>query len=978
MSEQLFGQFMIAASMEIYETGFDPTPGQKIIIETHDGDLQVIACAGSGKTESISRRVAEILRRGSPPESVVAFTFTEKAATELKERITKHVRRVMGEEILGHLGRMYVGTIHGYCYRILTEHKIEVGNHDVLDEHQHQAFVHRHRKTLNLESLAQSRTGKKVPGFEAAAQFISAVDAVGNDLITETQLAGTDFGNAYRIYRDLLDRHRFLTFGLIISEAVHWLETEPAFRASVRRSLKHLLVDEYQDVNPAQERLIALLTAAPCQGENPVSLCVVGDDDQAIYQWRGSDVGNILGFEERQSRLGRKVSVARLTDNRRSRPQIVEAANKFAASIPARLAKEMKPTRPDATPAFVAWSAETEGDESEVIAAHIKALHKEGRPYAHFAVLLRSVKTSAPSLVTAFENAGIPFNCGGRTGLFLNDEVDAFGELFAWMSDSTWRDGGKFNRPGGASPYRPATEQGPVQTLGTAFGLSKPEIAEFALYLRDWKKHRLSSAGKGRISFVGDFYRILDNLGVWKLQPETSADDSGRLGAYARFSRILADFESIAFRGRKEVTAAAAKDDPKAAARYVSVAGTAEARNKIVWGSLANFLLNYAKDNYEDFEGETASDRDEVAIFTVHQAKGLEWPVVFIPSLTNRRFPSSMTGREQMWMLPETCFGLDRRARYEGSDADERRLFYVAVTRARDVVYLSHARRKQNKMEPSPYLQEVAGSKVIPLQKSLPKPPATDKSDGKREPVELSFSDLADHEQCGHAYRLSRVFGFQREVADELGYGKAIHHVMRTLAERRRATGKTPTLDEINRMVETELFVPFANHASYQQMEQRVKSLVATYVRSYEADLERIWATERPFEMRFSKGILSGRADVILDKEGNQIGSLAIVDYKVNADAERDARYARQLQVYAAAGRGEGLAVDALYLHSLRGDRRDSVPHTKQITDEAVKWAEAAVTEIAEARFPARGEAVKCAECDYLRICHSRQATPKD
>ncbi len=969
---------MSIASSDTYEVGFDPTPGQKTVIENHDGDLQVIACAGSGKTESISRRVAEILRRGKSPESIVAFTFTDKAAVELKERITKHVRRVMGENILGRLGRMYVGTIHGYCYRILSEHKIEVGNHDVLDEHQHQAFVHRHRKALNLENLAQSSTGKRVPGFEAAAQFISAVDAVGNDLISEAQLAGTDFGTSYRTYRELLDRHRFLTFGLIISQAVHWLEAEPAFRASVRRDLQHLLVDEYQDVNPAQEKLIELLTDVPRYIEHPVSLCVVGDDDQAIYQWRGSDVGNILTFEERQRRRGRKVSVARLIDNRRSLPQIVKAANTFAASIPARLTKEMTPTRPDATPALVAWSAETDGDEAEVIANHIKSLHDDGRPYSQIAVLLRSVKTSAPALTAAFEKAEIPFNCGGRTGLFLNQEVDAFGELFAWMADSNWRDGGKFDRPAGGSPYRPAGVQGPAQTLCTAYGLTKEDTADFILYLGDWKKHRLSSAGKGRISFVGDFYRILDTLGIWNLRPENSARDSGRLGAYARFSRILADFESIAFRGRKEGTVPASTGDPRPGGHYVPVAGTPEARNKVVWGSLANFLLNYAKDNYEDFEGETASDRDEVSIFTVHQAKGLEWPVVFLPALTSRRFPSSMTGRAQMWMLPQSCFGLDRRARYEGGDADERRLFYVALTRARDVVYLSHARRKVNKTNPSPYLQEVAGAQIIPLQKTLTKPPVTEKSNGKREPVELSFSDLADHEQCGHGYRLSRVFGFQREVADELGYGKAVHHVMRTLAERRRSTGKTPTTEEINRMVESELFVPFANHASYQQMEQRVKSLVTTYVRSYESDLERVWATERPFEMRFSKGILSGRADVILDKEGNQIGSLAIVDYKVNADAERDARYALQLQVYAAAGRGEGLAVDALYLHSLRGDRRDAVPHTKQITDDAVAWADAVVTAIAEARFPARGEAVKCAACDYLRICNSRQATPKD
>jgi DNA helicase-2/ATP-dependent DNA helicase PcrA len=972
---------MHATLLEIYEAGFVPTDGQRAVIENHDGDLQVIACAGSGKTESISRRVAEILRRGTRPDSIVAFTFTEKAAVELKERITKHVRRVMGEEMLGRLGRMYVGTIHGYCYRILTEHKLELGNHDVLDEHQHQAFVHRHRKTLDLESIVHSKTGKKMAGFDAAALFISAVDAVGNELITDAQLAGTPFGKAYLEYRALLNRHRFLTFGLIIAEAVKYLNAEPTFRTSVRRELQHLVVDEYQDVNPAQEKLIELLTDTPRPGEHPVSLCVVGDDDQAIYQWRGSDVGNILEFERRQRSRGRTISVARLIDNRRSRPAIVKAANTFAASIPSRLQKEMSPTRPEANPAVVPWSAETESEEAQVIGNHVRQLHEKGRPYSDFAVLLRSVKTSAPALISAFQSLGIPFNCGGRTGLFLNDEVNAFGELFAWISDSNWRAGGRFDKPAdGSSAYRPATLEAPAAMLSRSFGITKHEAEEFVLFLRDWKKHRLSGGGRGRISFVGDFYKILDALGVWKLDPDSNVQDSGRLGAYARFSRILADFESIAFRGRKEagpaITGAAMPNAKQS--HYVAAMGAAEARNKIVWGSLANFLLNYAKENYEDFEGETASDRDEVAIFTVHQAKGLEWPVVFLPALTSRRFPSSNAGRAQAWLLPETCFGADRQARYEGGDADERRLFYVAVTRAQDAVYLSHPRRKTNKLAPSPYLQEVAGAQIIPIMKSLPLPSSLGVAQPKRQPIELSFSDLADHENCGHSYRLSRVFGFQREVAEELGYGKGVHHVMRTLAERRRVTGKTPSPAEIDTMVETELFVPFANRASYQQMEKRIKGLVAMYVRNYPTDLERIWATERPFEMRFEKGILAGRADVILDHEDGRPDALAIVDYKVNSDVERDERYARQLQVYAAAARGEQLNVEALYLHALRGDRRDAVVHTTTATDAAVNWANKVVTAIAEARFPAQEEPKKCMECDYIRICRSRKAIPND
>lgn len=961
----------------IYEHGFSPTPGQRVVIESVSGDLQVVACAGSGKTESISRRVAEILRNGAPPESVVAFTFTEKAAKELKERITKHVRRVLGEEAVGRMGRMYVGTIHGYCYRVLTEHRVKFGNHEVLDEHRHQAFVHRHRKALNLEALAQQTTGKKVPGFEAAAQFISAVDAAGNELLSEASFVGSPFQDSFRTYRELLKRHRFLTFGFIISETVHALETDTQFRNSLRHRLRHLLVDEYQDVNPAQERLIDLLTERLTPDEPEVGLCVVGDDDQAIYQWRGSDVGNILNFEPRRKAVGKCVTVARLTDNRRSRPEIVQKANTFASSIPGRLAKEMSPKRDPATPAVIPWSAETEQDEAEAIGRHIQALRKKGLRYADVAVLLRSVKTSAPPLIAAFTRMGIPFNCGGRTGLFLNAEADAFGELFAWVADSNWRDGGRFDRTNGTSPYRPATETWPAKVLSEAFELTERDRHEFELFLRDWKKLRLSSGGKGRISFVGDYYRILEVLGVRSLTPDQNTIHSTRLGIFARFSEILADFESIAFRGRKQPKGEA-PEAPDPDLEFVSASGTAEARNKAVWGSLANFLLNYAKDNYEDFEGETTSNRDEVAIFTVHQAKGLEWPVVFVASLTNRRFPSTMTGRAQSWMLPDSAFGADKRARYEGSDADERRLFYVAVTRARDVVYLSHPRRRTNSMDPSPYLLEFAGVPTVPDQTELPLPNHITASSDRHQPIELSFSDLADHEHCGHAYRLSRVFGFQREVADELGYGHAVHHILRAVAEFRRTKGRTPSVEEINRLVERELFVPFASRAYYEQLERTVKTLVATYAANHPGDLERVWATERPFEIRFPKGTIAGRADVILDQEGGLSGALAIVDYKVNTDPTRDARYARQLQVYAEAARAEGLSVDGLYLHSIRGDKREAVPHLPEITRDSIRWAERSADRIANGTFEPNPEPVKCADCDFVRVCHSRKSDPKD
>jgi len=183
------------------------------------------------------------------------------------------------------------------------------------------------------------------------------------------------------------------------------------------------VVDEYQDINPAQERLIERLSSPP------VELCVVGDDDQCIYQWRGSDVTAIQALKTKR----RKVHDEKLEENRRCRPQIIAAANAFARAIPGRLEKEMKPVRPAGSTEIVCWSAGTPEEEAERIADTIARLHAAGHPYADIGVLFRSVRTSAPPLIEALESRGIPVACGGRTGLFLQPEINLFGKMFAWF-----------------------------------------------------------------------------------------------------------------------------------------------------------------------------------------------------------------------------------------------------------------------------------------------------------------------------------------------------------------------------------------------------------------------------------------------------------------------------------------------------------------------------------------------------------------
>jgi DNA helicase-2/ATP-dependent DNA helicase PcrA len=360
--------------------------------------IQIIASAGSGKTEVVSQRVAELLAEGLPAESIVAFTFTERAAEELRNRIVHRVEDRLGSAALDRLAGLFVGTIHAFCFRLLQQRVPRYETFDVLDDDQLTAFLSREASRLNVRQLDQQ--GRL---FASIAAFLKSVDVVENELLDPVTMPDP-FGSVLCAYYETLDHYRLLTYGQQVVRTVRELE-RPQLIAEIHAKLRHLIVDEYQDVNPAQERLIELLTGPQ------VELCVVGDDQQAIYQWRGSDVSNIVTFP------GRYPSVATfgITTNRRSRPQLIEVANRFARTIPERIEKTMAPYRPPSSgpgPEAVAWSAPTEADEAGWIANLILDLAEKGVPYRDIAVLVRS-RAAYPRLIEQFSTFGIPVSLAG-------------------------------------------------------------------------------------------------------------------------------------------------------------------------------------------------------------------------------------------------------------------------------------------------------------------------------------------------------------------------------------------------------------------------------------------------------------------------------------------------------------------------------------------------------------------------------------
>lgn len=467
-----------------------------------------------------------------------------------------------------------------------------------------------------------------------------------------------------------------------------------------------------------------------------------------------------------------------------------------------------------------------------------------------------------------------------------------------------------------------------LDRLGVTFARSPEALAALRAQLLAL---RTALPQEPAADLVAHLYDVLASLGVraWEGAVE-------RLGVLARVSQILADFEAVTRRAWTTVTDG------------VMHVGAGHAGGPVFLRALADYLSFYAQSAYEDFAGDL--DATTPAVRDV--------------------FPSRMTGRKGSWMLPRGSFPA---ARYEGSDDDERRLFYVAMTRARDHLHLSLHQRDHdgNAARASPLLHGLLPGGISVSDAALPlpevSPPATSASD---ERLRVSYSALASYLRCPYQHWLSSRIGFASPTVRQSGYGRAVHHLLRRLAEHLRATGRDPTGDEVDALFAHEFYLPNGDQDAYDALERRARAIVKTSLTQWRDDLARVWAVERPLELHLDVADLEGRADVILDREDGVEGQLALVDYKTRP-VQQDDGAAQQLRVYAAAARGEGFTVRAAYLHDLTASKA-SARHPVDVSAEAVTASLASLSgsliELRARRFEGR-PGVQCGRCELRAIC---------
>ncbi|MFC1869371.1 ATP-dependent DNA helicase [Thermodesulfobacteriota bacterium] len=907
------------------------TDAQLEAIKHINGNLQIIACAGSGKTQTISARIANMVLSGIPKEQILAFTFTEKAANVMKLRIRSQLEEAMPDD--PELGSMYIGTIHSFCLRYLKEIKPEFRNYDIIDENKQLLFLSRHGYDIGINQLSKRRE----PPFNPLTRFVRTVDIIKQNQIPETQIYkdAPDFYNCYLKYYERMSDHKFIDFATIVDKLVNILESEPLELTNIREKIKYVVVDEYQDINPIQEKLINLIA-----GENG-NLCIVGDDDQSIFEFQGANVENILTFSTRY----KDVKEINLLKNFRSTDAIIESARDLIQyNKNNRLEKKMehgqgykKGEKGD----IYQLEFETRKEEVEFITQKIKELRGykylesidgltnektyRGLDWCDFAVLVRTNAT-AKEFVEVFEKGNIPFTTKGTAGLFKRHEIRFLQMVFNYLCDT------KIWSPDG---YIPCTISDLKAYYAQNIDLGFWEQIESVL------KNIKIEINEGNRFYPQEIYhRILQSMGMDK-----DLFNEGKLYDFGRFSQLILDFETVN--------------------EWVNIG-----RLK----SFVFFLNGYAEAKIDVGGLDDPTQLNTVSIQTIHKAKGLEYPVVFIPDLATRRFPSQRRTRK-----PDVYLNNLDLTRFTSGDYGERRLFYVGVTRTEKFLFMTMAKNIGQKItyRYSTYYDEYTHDLL--LNNNIPDP--TDRSYTKPtsktilETIPTTFTDLQYFIKCPYDYLLRKLMGFSPTIDLSFGYGLQIHNLLNRLHKENPINA--PSEKEVDTLTESEFFLRYTRGPIFDNMKGKTKEILKNYISSYGDDFPLQLETEKPFEFILDEALISGQIDLITknDPNTNEVLDVNLIDFKTEKRSgrrERDPINRLQLRLYSiAAGKALGLNPIQSNIHYLSDDVRISVDISQEKLEGAKEDINKAVQGIKKRCFD-RTPGKYCEECDFSKICSKK------
>jgi DNA helicase-2/ATP-dependent DNA helicase PcrA len=925
---------------------------QRAIVGHSAGPLLVIAGPGSGKTFSLVLRAMNLLLLNkATPRELVVCTFTEKAAFELRDRIGAAARKV---GYTGDLAELKVSTIHGLCNRLLMtyRHRTPLGNdYETLDELTQLLFIFEHFAQIVGPQVDGRYLHKWTTKWTAIKGVRGYFDKITEELVDPAQLlhAADPFrcciGEAYNAYRDTLYSMNRLDFAHQ-QRLAYDLLLDPNTAATITRGVKYVMVDEYQDTNCIQEQLLLKLTEATH------NLCVVGDEDQSLYRFRGATVRNILEFTRRVPGC----AVVKLTTNYRSQRRIVAAYDHWMASadwsnprgLPFRYDKTIQPDTkaeyPDYPAIFSIWGSH-ERDEAERFADLVAFLKQSEviADYSQVALLLHSVRQeySGPYL-TALQAKGIPAFCPRARAYFDNDEVRLMVACFAVLFGYYGEGRGQVHGSAGADLTNYVDTC--ITELGRRYSGTHPLAAVLRGFVAD-----IAGLKEGEtldLRPADYFYRLL------ALEPFAGlVKNENRARNLAIFSQLLNTFQNY---------------------HYYTVV-TYRNREALRWHLFNSFLQLLHEGGMNEYEDpDQPFPKGHVQVMTIHQAKGLEFPVVVVGSLDKQLSTTKYIDRDLQPYYQRSPFEPDSRI----TAFDRMRLHYVAFSRPEKVLVLtSHTQPKEHfariwqGLPQWPYVQqELLAAQRFALQDRLP--------------VKRAFSftgDLKVYETCPRQYQFFREYDFTPSRSAVIFFGLLVHQ---TLEEMHQLVldGQFLTLNEARIRALFERTFSFLAMADVRPVGQSAKESAFTQVMNYfrqnQEEMQRVIETEVDVSVEKDGYILTGKVDLLLGSDD----CLELLDFKTSPkpvdSPDLLATYERQLCIYAhILEKRYGKRPDRLLLYWTAEPRKQDAlmefPYRPELIEEAGRHFDAVVAKVTakDFRVITPPEPGICKECDLRAYC---------
>lgn len=874
-------------------------PQQKEAILATEGPVLIIAGPGSGKTFTLVERIVYLItHEGVAPESLLVVTFTDKAARELTTRISNRLAEL---GIQFNLNEMYLGTFHSICLRLLEDYREFTRlkrSFTLFDQFDQQYFLYQRIKYFRELSDAQLVMGEDQSGrWKQSENLLKWLNKVSEEALDVTSLADAPepeiraLATCFAKYQELLHEHNSLDFSGIQYEALQLLEQHPEVLAQLREKLTHLMVDEYQDTNTIQERILLLLAGERC------NLCVVGDDDQGLYRFRGATIRNILEFpalfEDGQCKQ------VKLTINYRSHPDIIRFYNEWMkeqvwddGTRVFRFAKQIVPREDDFPdqPTAVRLAASDDNGETtnwhaEVL-AFLNGLTNSGQlsDWNQVAFLFRSVKNDKVVALAHFlESQGVPVFSPRSNMFFEREEIrlmigaliflfPQFSKVRAWAEGVTLPIWDYYDH----QCFKPFADE-----------LRKPENKPLLDWARPLAKRHAVLTHNTDYAFSGLFYQLLQFplFSCYLTEEAVQGVDKGRAARnLGTFSKLLTKFEYL---------------------HFVSVLNVEylERNLRDFFNQFLRFLMDGGIGEYED-EAEYAP-KGCVSFLTIHQSKGLEFPVVVCGSL-------EAVPRKQYNALDVLLEdgGYLSKERFEPLDHiknfDFWRLFYTAFSRAQNLLVLA-AQERQGKglgKSPSKYFDrlfyELPSWRDIDLSALIYE--AVKQINLKRE---YSFtSHITVFENCAEQYRFFKELEFNPIRAGAQLFGTLVHQTIEDIHKAvLRGEEASVNTDQIQSWMAVNYQFLSKRERQYlaPQTLKAVEKHILGYYEREKGNWDRIKEAEVEISLVKDQYILKGSVDLIRGEEG----TVEIIDFKsekkpdMEKDREHLRQYQHQLEVYA-------------------------------------------------------------------------------